>query len=318
MTLIKSLAVGIGFAALFAAYTLWFAAIGPRDDGYYLKILASIQFTALMTGLLVLFCVPHLIFAVAKIGRERIVDALAEQWPSMLRLSFWTLMGPALWTTAVVLLEPAPATWLELGLVPLITLVLGSVTDSKQPKHPSRGQRVLVYFAAALLIVGVAIIFVDISKPSFVGISILISGLGAVSTALAGSEIERIAKRSEIPFSLILSSRFLVTAIVFSAVSLLLGSNLLLKSSIASLISWGIMFFVVPNFLYVYLIWQTNLRQSAYMWALLPIFISSGERLWGFYAPTLSTPALLTSGALILIGAVCNLLSQQGASARKR
>jgi hypothetical protein len=309
MSFVKSLGAGIGFTALFALYTLWFSAISPRENET-LKIVASVQFTAAMTTLLILFCVPHIIYSASKVGRNETLNALLDQLPSVVRLSLWTLLGPALWTTAVALLEPSPATWLELGLIPLFTLLIGS-TSSKRARHLQTNERILNLTAAALLILGVSIIFIDVWSLSFVGISILFSFLGALSTALAGNEIEKITARSAIPFSLVLFARFFLTAIVFSVFIMFFGGHLYLNSSIVGLIWWGAVLFVAPNFLYVYLIWKTDLRQSAYMWALLPIFISSGERLSGLYSPTLSTHALFAAGGAILIGAICNAVAEQ-------
>jgi hypothetical protein len=313
MSFVKSLAAGVGFTALFAIYTLWFSVISARETETTSKILASVQFTGIMTLLLILVCVPHIIYAASKVGRSEILDAFSGQFPAMTRLSLWTLLGPALWTTAVALLEPTPATWLELGMVPLFTLFVGSFAPSAKVRRLRTSEHILIVTAAALLVSGVSIIFIDIWSFSFVGISILFSLLGALSTALAGSEIEKITTRSEIPFSLIIFSRFFLTAVIFSVLSILFSTHLYLDSSLFGLIGWGTLLFVLPNFLYVYLIWKTNLRQSAYMWALLPIFISAGERLSGLY-PTLSTRALLAAGTSIFAGTICNLLSEQHAS----
>lgn len=311
MSFVKSLAAGVGFTALFAIYTLWFSVISPREGEYTSKILASVQFTGLMTLLLILFCVPHIIYIASRVGRSDILDAFSSQFPAIIRLSLWTLLGPALWTTAVALLEPTPATWLELGMVPLFTLVVGSFAPSARVRRLRTREYILIVTAAVLLVSGVSIIFIDIWSFSFVGISVLFSLLGAVSTALAGREIETITTRSAIPFSLIIFSRFFLTAVIFSVLGILFSTHLYLDSSVFELIGWGTLLFVLPNFLYVYLIWRTNLRQSAFMWALLPVFISVGERLSGLYTPTLSTRALVAAGVSIFVGSICNLLSEQ-------
>lgn len=307
----RILGAGLGFPFLFAVYTLWFAYISPKEENTIIKVLSSLQFTAIMSVILICFCLPSVVHAIRYPDDSNLVHTLKKKWRSFILLSIWSLFGPALWATAVALLEPTPATWLELGLIPLFTVILGSIGKNRRNHFKRKELNYFIYLSSFLLFAGVLVIFVDISSLSFVGLSILFGLLGALSTALAGREIEKITADGDMPYPVLLFARFSLTAIVLSIVSFSFSEKLFVNSTWPHLIVFGILLFALPNFLYVYLIAHSNLRHSAFMWALLPIFISIGERFSSPFTPTLSFNALIEAGGLILAGSVLNFLANK-------